>query len=87
MLPLSVFALRDYSNAFFLFSFLFLQKDEKCGSERLKFQRSEFVHRFVTGIVSGFSTSAFLLHLFKDRGKTPCASGVFRLHSKSLLHT
>lgn len=42
---------------------------------RLKFQRSEFFHRFVTDMVSGFSTSAFFRHLFKDRKKTLVLQG------------
>lgn len=51
-------------------SCLFLQKDEKRGSERLKFHKSKLDHRFVTDVASGFSTSAFLFHLFKDEEKT-----------------
>jgi len=61
--------------ALFLSSLLFLQKEEKRGNETLGFQRPELVHRFVTDMVSGFSISAFLLQLFKDREITLCLGG------------
>lgn len=65
----------DLNGIVFLSSFLFLQRDEKQGSERPRFQRSEFVHRLVTGMFSGFSTSIFLLQFFKGRERNLLLQG------------
>ena len=80
VLPQSVFALRDYSKSIKIELHCFYLHLSFCRKlknmvVRLKFQRSEFVHRFVTDMVSGFSTSAFLFHLFKDRKKTLVLQG------------
>ncbi|XP_064519864.1 calcium/calmodulin-dependent protein kinase type II subunit gamma isoform X5 [Pseudopipra pipra] len=55
------------------------EKDENQGSERLRFQRSEFVHRLVTDMFSGFSSSAFLLQLLKDHQKLEREARICRL--------
>ncbi|XP_051656854.1 calcium/calmodulin-dependent protein kinase type II subunit gamma isoform X4 [Manacus candei] len=55
------------------------EKDENQGSERLRFQRSEFVHRLVTDMFSGFSASAFLLQLLKDHQKLEREARICRL--------
>lgn len=50
----------------FYLHFSFCRGMKNKSSERLRFQRSEFVHRLVTDMFSDFSTSTFL-QLFKGR--------------------